>query len=326
MFSRSPRHYSQVSTCEAEIVRLNGTENYIAQTSVMIGEHGNGVVCKEPYKLGWMSVAVSVNKLLAAGARPEFISLAFAVTRQYLSNVIFMDLLMNGIADAGKQGHVHVTGLEIREGSAIKTSSFAIGTVPGNKWLGFDHCTPGDILFSSGAMGAGNLYAFQHFTGCRLKTEFKPVVRIAEARLLHHYASSCMLSSEGFFRSLAKLTTLNTCGLVLDPPLPELLCEDAQSCAVKKNLFTEFFLTSPFGEYELIYTIPAALEAAYLVEAQRAGLEPLRLGKLIPDPGIQIGRNGSKKVLDSKKIQQLPLPTLDHPESPFTELKKLFSA
>ena len=65
-------------------------------------------------------------------------------------------------------------------------------------------------------------------------------------------------------------------------------------------------LAGQHGEFELIFTIPKDLKAAFLEESLNNGFEPIELGKVIPEKEVKINIYGNLIPINTTLIRNLP--------------------
>lgn len=322
---RSSRQYNRPGGCEAEILRLNGTEQILATSVFSLSSELQQGIFREPYLIGWMMLVPCTNRMLAAGARPEFATIHYLCRKELSSDPVYTDLLYNGLKDAARLCHLELPQLEIREAATPSFVTQLLGKPFSNTWVGKDSCLPGDILYSTGLMGSGNLYAYQQFTGCRQKHPFRPTPRFAFAPLIRSFATSCLSTRFGFFRSLAELATLNSCSVLLEVAPENLLPEEVRTCAQKKPFYAEFFLAAPYGEHELLFTVSPEREKEMLQTARSQTLELVRLGKVSHGGSIGYKSGKKEKRLDPAKLLHSGMAELGDPEMHLQTLQSLFN-
>jgi thiamine-monophosphate kinase len=65
------------------------------------------------------------------------------------------------------------------------------------------------------------------------------------------------------------------------------------------------FLAGQHGEFELLFTVPEDREHGFLRSAEELPWTPLRIGRVIHEPSIQVPLYGSLASLDTGRIRNL---------------------
>jgi thiamine-monophosphate kinase len=144
---------------------------------------------------------------------------------------------------------------------------------------------PGDAVYISGRIGMGNLQAALSLL--KLPKLSLPGLRHArfrirkiESTIIKKYASSCIDTSDGAWKALSIIADLNKCGYAIDR-IPYL--KAGVIVAKTAGLPPILLFLGECGEYELLCTIPADREAAFLEEAKTSGSLFFRLGVVTRD-------------------------------------------
>jgi len=307
-FTRSPMQINRLHEADAEIIQLPGDGDALlaVTTDSVVEEIASGLYA-DPYLIGWMTVTVNMSDLAAVGANP----IGLLVSEILPKNIpeAFLSKLQQGIQDACSIYGTHVLGGDTNFGEQLMMSGCAIGLISGGKHLTRIGARAGDILYSSGKLGAGNAYAVQHLTSSGnssdLRIAYRPTARLKEGQLLRRFASSCMDSSDGFISTVDQLMRLNTIGFEIDERWTDALEPTAKQLALECGIPFWLLLAGQHGEFELVFTVPAKAESAFRQTAAQDGWAPLRIGRVIDEPVIELPLDGRRISLDTARIRNL---------------------
>jgi len=304
-FLRSPLQINKLHQCDAELIRIPGSKSVLAVTTDNIVEEIESGLYKDPYLIGWMSVAVNISDISAAGALPLGLlmneSLLPSMDKDYLAE------LQRGIDDSCRAAGTYVFGGDTNYSSEFQIGACALGIINDGKLISRMGGQPGDLIFSSGYLGCGNAFAFSRFSpgNSGLMFPFKPVPRIKEGSLIRRYASCCIDTSDGFIAAADQLMRLNNYGISIEKqccefihPLATQLCNHAG--------FPEWLLLAGIhGEFELVFSIPTDTANSFLSEARAVDWEPVFIGKITGQNELKINIDSNPIIVDSGKIRNL---------------------
>ncbi len=134
-------------------------------------------------------------------------------------------------------------------------------------------------------LGLGNAFAFaQLFLAHRTNPiTYRPTPKLREGRLIRQYGSACIDTSDGFFPALANLTVINEMGFRLCNNWDSAVRSELWHFGQIEGIPSWYLLAGPHGEYELLFTIPAVQEKAFLAEAESIDWRPVFLGEVIAE-------------------------------------------
>lgn len=301
------RHHS-----DAELVRLPPGERLLAITTDAISEEIETGLYEDPHLIGWMAVAAAASDLAAVGAEPLGVLLSESLPVDVTTE--FERALQQGIADACAATGLAVLGGDTNRSRHLHVGATAVGSVPAREALTRRGVRPGDALFASGRLGAGGAYALARLVGSRFggppsdgpsAVPFRPRPRLREGRLLRRFGSACMDSSDGLIPTLDELIRLNGVGFDLQAEPDEVLEAGARALARRAGLPGWMLLAGPHGEFELIFTVPAARIEAFLEAARGIGWCPIRLGHAVGAPRLRLPIGGRVRALDTTAVRDL---------------------
>ena len=201
--------------------------------------------------------------------------------------------------------HVPVLGGDTNFDDAISVNTTGIGTIRQTKPLLRKTVRPGDRLYTTGTMGAGNAFAYARFFDSTIVTTYQPVARLKESNIIRQYATACIDTSDGFFPALSILSAVNAIGFRVAPPLQALLSTEATKTYMKTGIPCWTLLAGPHGEYELLFAVSPATEAAFNAAGASAGWQPLYVGECIAEQHLFFTSEAVQVVCEPSEIANL---------------------
>lgn len=302
-FLRSPLQTNARHESDAELVRLPGTGTILAITTDTISEEIETGLYADPYLIGWMTVLVNASDLAAVGAVP----LGILLSQTLPAGMSGGDLrqLQRGLHDASTASGLPVLGGDTNRGARLHMGACAVGLVTDGVPLTRRGARPGDVLFASGPLGLGGAFALDRLVQSNgAPLSFRPQPRIQEGQILRRFASCCMDTSDGVIPALDELARLNGVGFVLKRPVSELLGLPAITASRAARLPPWVMLAGPHGEFELLFTVPAATVAAFQTAAATLGWRPLACGVVDTEPGVWLQADAHWTSLDTPAVRE----------------------
>jgi thiamine-monophosphate kinase len=265
--------------CDCEIIDLDDKQ-YLFTTDEFSAE--DRFIESDPRVLGWNIAAGALSDVYACGGQPLYF--AHALTVSFSWNERFIGGLGQGIADALTVSGARFIGGDCGQSEQWRCTATVIGKSNGNPLTRIGSM-PGDAIYITGRIGMGNLQAALSLLklpklsllGLR-HARFR--IRENESTIIKRYASSCIDTSDGAWKALTIIADLNKCGYAIDRiPYSKAGVIVAKTAGLPPILL---FL-GECGEYELLCTIPAKREAAFLQEAKTSGSLFFRLGVVTRD-------------------------------------------
>ena len=306
-FKRSPWQKNGLQESDCELINLPGSNFIIALTTDSIVEEIERGLYSDPYMMGWMTVVVNLSDLSAAGAEPVGLLLNETLSRDL--DAEFLHKLQGGIREACAEHGTYVLGGDTNFSSRMQMSGCAIGIIKDNSIITRLGCKPGDYLFSTGKLGLGNSYAFLKMTGkdgdSLNPILYKPKARIKEGQLLRKYASSCIDTSDGLIAATDQLMRLNNVGFVFESEIDQFIHPETLKISMDTGIPSWMFLAGIHGEFELVFTVPFEKVVPFAAAAQKAGWEPVLLGKAVNGKELRIQIDNNCITVDTTLIRNL---------------------
>jgi len=302
-FRRSPVQINKPHESDAEIIQLSDFK--LAITTDNISEEISTGLYDDPYLIGWMIVTVNMSDLAAVGASPVGILITEIIPPNY--EEYKLKELQRGISEACIAYNTFVLGGDTNGGKELILSGSAIGIIKNKKPITRLGTKVGDILYSTAKLGIGNAYAVSKLISRRSSTiSYKPIARLRESGSLNKYTAYCMDTSDGLISTLDQLMRVNNVGFELCKDWENIIDDVALEVMNSVGLPSWLLFCGQHGEFELVFTIPQNQDKQFLAEALLNKVEPIKLGKVIPDNEININIYGELHSIDTTLIRNLP--------------------
>ncbi|WP_298394965.1 thiamine-phosphate kinase [uncultured Azonexus sp.] len=254
----------------------------------------------DPGRLGWKALAVNLSDLAAMGATPRWVTLAGALPAV---DEAWIAAFAEGFFGCAREYGVDVIGGDTTRGP-LNLCITAIGEVDPGRALRRDGAKPGDEIWVSGRPGLAAL-GLAHLQGkvklpepwprlCVAALE-KPRPRVALGQALTGIASAAIDVSDGLLADLAHIGERSGCAaavrLVQLPQLRDLAGSGDHYDADLRRLALDCQLAGG-DDYELVFTVPAALHTQLGAIAARLELPLWCIGEMVD------GDAGSVTVFD----------------------------
>ncbi|MFA5834757.1 MAG: thiamine-phosphate kinase [Bacteroidota bacterium] len=286
-FPRSTLQLNKPHESDAELVRIPGTDAIIAITTDSICEEIERGLYTDPYLIGYMIITINVSDLAAVGAVPIGLVLNHTLTHKLSDD--FLEKLNQGITDACLKYSVSILGGDTNFSTRLQVSATAIGYCSTDRVLSRKGCRVGDILFSSGRLGNGNVFAFQQLGNeSKSEIEYRPTARIREGAIVSKYASSCIDTSDGCMAAVDQLMRVNAVGAKITTSMNDYLSESSIQLCRQHSLPEWYMLAGPHGEFELLFTIPSVAVEKFMEHAHSADWQPIVLGVMTEEQKITL--------------------------------------
>lgn len=303
-YKAHPLQLNRTMEADAEIIDCKGhSADYLIVKTDGLHEEISQQLYEDPYLIGWMSVTVVISDLAAVGSEP----LGLLLSLQIPDNIstIWLREFQRGVRQACDAYHTYIIGGDTNISLLTSINATGIAVVKYNKPMLRKTIIPGDLIYCTGKLGLGNAYAYEKYFDRSIKVEYKPLARLQESRFLKNFAHSCIDTSDGLFPALSVLSQLNGVGFKFKFPCKDLLCEQSNEVAEKTGLPAWIFLAGPHGEYELLYSIPAANQKQFEQACHKTNWQPILIGEATSDNFIQFKSESSNVISGPAEIANL---------------------
>ncbi len=299
VFSRAPGQVNVPHESDAELIELPGDSgNLLAITIDTIAEEILAGLYREPYTMGWVTVMASLSDLAAVGAEP--LGIVVAASTPPGGDAAFQEATARGMEDACRSLGVFILGGDSNDAPVISLTGCAIGIVPKDAVLTRHGVQPGDAVFITGRAGSGNALGLARLSGFSddvfPESGYRPCARLAEGKALRGRAGAAMDTSDGVLTTLDQLMRLNGHGFEVDCNWSAILSEDVLAMCDRTETPYWMMLAGPHGEFELVFTVPAARAEGFVAEAGRLGLTPIRVGTVLEQAAIALVLSSGQRV------------------------------
>jgi thiamine-monophosphate kinase len=292
-FARHPDQWNRPHEADAELVKLTAIapDTYLAATVDGIATEITSGFYRDAFTAGWVLVQASLSDLAAVGASPLGLLLAISMPPGYTG----VERLNAGIAAALETSGVAVLGGDLNEGPSPMFTACALGLVQGAP-IGRMGIQPGDELWVTGPMGAGNALAIVHLLGlpevlCP-EAGYRPQARLSAGAALRGVARAMMDTSDGLMTTLDHLARLNHVGWEVDFN-PERLADPRLLAGFKQAGLPGWpLLCGEHGEFELAVALPASAVPALLAAAPEAR----RVAIALSEPGLRLDLPDGRRI------------------------------
>jgi thiamine-monophosphate kinase len=264
-----------------------GLQMAVSTDTLVEGRHFLSTVA--PRRLGHKALAVNLSDLAACGAQPLAFTLALTLPRV---DDAFLQGFADGLYALADDHAIELVGGDTTAGPlAICITVF--GELPPAQALRRSGACAGDDLWVSGTLGDARL-ALQAFRGAlqlsaddfettRRAMEL-PQPRVGLGLALRGIATSAIDLSDGLAGDLAHVLRASAVGATLAfDRLPRSDAMAGQSTAVQREC-----LLAGGDDYELLFTAPAAMQAAVQRAADQARTAVTRIGRIDAEPGLRV--------------------------------------
>ena len=277
-FPRHPKQLNKLFEADGEILDLHlQSPNFLVAKTDSIREEIQQGLYEDPFLIGWMAVTVSASDLAATGADLMGILLSLEIPQDYSEE--WMKEFQRGVIEACHSYQTYIIGGDTNFSKQISVTASAIGTITNSRPLLRKPIRPGNLLYSTGALGAGSALAYARFFDADLQVAYQPFARLKESKILREFATACIDTSDGLFPAISVLGEINQTGINFFKPLQDILCTTTATIYQKTKIPAWAFLAGPHGEYELLFSIAPSNQHAFENACADAMWHPLLLGK-----------------------------------------------
>ena len=162
-FRPTPGQINKPHEADAELVDIPGdSEHYLAITIDTVAEEITTGLYQDPYTMGWVTVSACLSDLAAVGAEP--LGLVVSVSVEPGRDEAFTSSIAQGMEDACRNLGVFILGGDTNTTPTISLTACALGLVSRERGMTRRGCQPGEDVFITGGVGAGNALGIVRLT------------------------------------------------------------------------------------------------------------------------------------------------------------------
>lgn len=290
----SPLQVNAAFETDAELLDLGGPDLLAVTVDTLTGG-AELMTARTPYEKGWLTATVSLSDLAAVGARPVGVLVSCSLPRGKWTAADCQAYGRGASDAAGLQG-CHIIGGDTNWADDESFTSCGLGLAPRHNYLRRVGARSGDVLYTTGPVGAGNAAGFRATVlGGASGEPWLPAARMCVAELLRDHARACVDTSDGLVSAAVTLAQASGLGM-------ELYCQDdiyepaAAMLADAACLPRWLLAAGEWGEYELLYALAPGVDEVACNRALTAhGLQPVRVGVLTVGQGLLVhGDDGGR--------------------------------
>jgi thiamine-monophosphate kinase len=238
-----------------------------------------------PAALGHRLLAVNLSDLAAMGARPAWATLSLSLPA---AEEAWLVDFARGLGALAEQHEVSLVGGDTVRGP-LSLSLQMLGFLPPGQALKRRGARPGDAVFVSGKLGAAaaglRALAAGERSGPLVDAFLWPRPRVALGLALRELASAAIDVSDGLLTDLGRLLAAGGVGATVDAArLP--LADAALACCGEAE--ARRLALAGGDDYELCFTVPAALQAELPSRLAGAPVPITHIGRVEAAPGLRL--------------------------------------
>ncbi|MEU7845951.1 thiamine-phosphate kinase [Micromonospora parva] len=295
--TRSPRQLNNAFEADAELLDL-GAAGLLAVTVDTLNDGAELATASTPYAKGWLTTTVSVSDLAAVAADPVAVLVSCSLRPDSWTPEEAREF-GRGASEAAERYGCHIVGGDTNWANEESFTSCALGTVPRESVVNRMGARPGDALYVTGPIGAGNAVGFRALAlgGAGEGEPWLPEARVTACEPLRRYARACIDTSDGLLSAAVSLAEVN--GLGAEVMLhDEVYAPIVSAVADAAGLPRWCSAAAEWGEFELLYAIDPADARACSEALTRRGLRPFHVGHLVAGPELlMVDESGQRREL-----------------------------
>jgi thiamine-monophosphate kinase len=259
---------------DCEIINIDG-KTYLFTTDEFSSE--DRFCERDPRLLGWNIAAGAISDIYACGGSPVYYAHSLTVAKTW--DRAYVEGFSRGVADALRKSGALSIGGDCGQAETWRCCASVIGFCK-DAPLTRVGARPGDGIYLSGRIGAGNVQAalglipLGKFHTSRL-SQLRFPIRDKESELIRRYASCCIDTSDGVWKAISCLADINACGYAIDH-IP--YHRDGALLAKAVSMPPIILFLGECGEYELLFTVPPDREPEFKKETKTNGMRLYHLG------------------------------------------------
>lgn len=253
------------------------------------------------FDIGYKALAVNLSDLAAMGAQPEWFTLALTlpeVDHEWLAE------FSSGLKELAQEYQIALVGGDTTSGP-LAISIQVMGSVETDKALYRNGTKEGDSIYVTGTLGDGAVGLLSLRNQIKLTSEDavfcqqrlnRPTPRLYESELIKDFASAAIDVSDGLLQDLSHILEQSTSSHsdeVLGAELDLFRFPFSKALkSINSQQALEFALAGG-DDYELLFTIPANVEKAFLALIKQSNYQFTRIGTITNNNSIVDTNNKS---------------------------------
>jgi thiamine-monophosphate kinase len=252
-----------------------------------------------PDAIAKKALRVNLSDLAAKGAEPYGYLLSLALPDKWSEG--WLKRFAAGLASDQKAYGVSLLGGDTtRAAGGLSIAITALGRVPKGEVVLRSGAKPGDSIFVSGTVGDGALglrlrgktgKGVKHLVGRYLL----PQPRVSLAPVIRAHATAAMDVSDGLIGDLAHICEVSGVGAEISVPDVPLSSAAAARLIADPKLLP--VILNGGDDYEILATVPHAVEGAFVEDADASGVSVTRIGTITKKKGPPVVRDRNGKVV-----------------------------
>lgn len=298
-FRKSSHHKNDFFQSDSEIIRI-GCKDYLISIDTYSDE--DHFRLSDPYILGMNLATCTLSDIFACGGKP--IIYMNSINCEHSWDLNYIDSLSKGISSVLQKCGAPFAGGDFGYCRSWNYTGVVIGQ--SDRIITRKGASSGDLIYVTGQIGRGNFEAASVLCNKGIKEDdlFKkhPVIfpiRIQESALISKFASSCIDTSDGLFRSLQIISDINNCGFIVSS-VP--FYSPGTQWTESVGLPEECLIFGECGEYELLFTVSPSDEKNLLKNASETGIRLYRIGRITENCSRILYNNKYKFILNDFNI------------------------
>ncbi|ORU89529.1 MAG: thiamine-monophosphate kinase [Cycloclasticus sp. symbiont of Poecilosclerida sp. M] len=273
-------------------------EMHVAVSTDTLVEGVHFLENSDPYLLGHKALAVNLSDLAAMGAKPAWVSMALTIPKV---DEKWLSAFSDGFFQLAQKYKIQLIGGDTTRGP-LAISLTVMGLLPSGKGLKRSGAKIGDGVYVTGKMGSAGLGLKKAVANSvnpsdvDLMRYLQPEPCVDAGLNLLGKATSCIDVSDGLAADLSHILKASKVGAILEhASLP-------MSLSVKENIEMRGDWQWPYSsgdDYQLCFTMPETLESCFNTSAWDEIENPIRIGRVVAEPGLVLQYNGEQVVYSS---------------------------
>ena len=220
---------------------------------------------------GYFFAASNISDIAAMGGMPRYFMSAFIFPDK--TRISYLDGIERGISKCLREYGVKMAGGDIKEGTEVNLTGFAMGEVEANRILRRTGMKTGDMLCVTGSLGknAAGYYMWKRKKSARWAEVLMHILpRVREGRFISKNGATAAIDlSDGVYSAIGQLGKLNGIGFDIHySKLP--IAPLAQKVSRSLNISIEELALNFGGDYEILFTVPEAkFDSMYALSKKR---------------------------------------------------------